>query len=130
MYHHFIYTANLDIILDPFTDELHVYMVLQRVGREDLTPLQRSLESLEAILDLEVFSVGRSGITPRMTSAISACTFSDISLSSQPVVILLFWYSSVSKSLLRYSTVVLKYPRIESSFSAIARFPKSIINFN
>ena len=61
MYHHFKYTANLDIILNPFTDELHVCMVLQRVGREDLTPLQRSLESLETILDLELSDVERSG---------------------------------------------------------------------
>ena len=61
MYRHFIYTANLDIILDPLTDELYVYMVLQRVGREDLTLLQRSLESLEAILDLEVSDVECSG---------------------------------------------------------------------
>ena len=61
MYRQFKYTANLDIILDPLADELHIYMVLQRVGREDLTPLQRSLESLEAILDLEVSDVERSG---------------------------------------------------------------------
>ena len=47
-------------------------------------------------------------ITPSMTSGFSAWTFSDISLSSQPVVILLFWYSFVSKSLIMYSTVVLK----------------------
>ena len=61
MYRQFKYTANLDIILDPLTNELHIYMVLQWVGREDLTPLPRSLESLEAILDLEVSDVERSG---------------------------------------------------------------------
>ena len=61
-------------------------------------------------------------ITPNIVFGFSACTFSAINLSSQPVDILLFWNSSVSRSLIKYSTVVLKSPRIESSFKAITMF--------
>lgn len=41
-----------------------------------------------------------------------------MSLSSQPVSMLLCWKLSVSSSLMRYSTVVLKSPLIDSSFRA------------
>ena len=50
------------------------------------------------------------------------CTFSAISLSSQPVSILFNWKLSVSSSLIRYSTVVRKSPRIDSSFKATTMF--------
>lgn len=53
---------------------------------------------------------------------IHTCTFSAISLSSQPVSILFNWKLSVSSSLIRYSTVVRKSPRIDSSFNATTIF--------
>lgn len=46
------------------------------------------------------------------------CIFSEISLSSQPVSMLLCWKLSVSSNLMRYSTVVLKSPLIDNSFKA------------
>lgn len=58
----------------------------------------------------------------KATGGAHTCTFSAISLSSQPVSILFNWKLSVSSSLMRYSTVVRKSPRIDSSFNATTIF--------
>ena len=57
-----------------------------------------------------------------VSGEIHTCTFSAISLSSQPVSILFSWKLSVSSNLIRYSTVVRKSPRIDSSFKATTMF--------
>ena len=50
------------------------------------------------------------------------CTFSAMRLSNQLVSMSLFWKLSVSRRLVRYSTVVLKSPRMDSSFKATTMF--------
>ena len=50
------------------------------------------------------------------------CTLSEIRKSNQPVSILFFTNFSCSRSLMRYSTVVRKSPRMEISFRARTMF--------
>lgn len=50
------------------------------------------------------------------------CTFSAISRSSQPVSMQFCWKLSVSRSLIKYSTVVRKSPRMDNSFRATTMF--------
>lgn len=54
--------------------------------------------------------------------AARTCTFSAMRWSSQPVSMSLFLKLSVSSSLMRYSTVVRKSPRMDSSFMATTMF--------
>lgn len=78
------------------------------------------LYATEQIKELAQRSSGNTG--PRMHT----CIFSEINLSSQPVSMLLCWKLSVSRSFMRYSTVVLKSPRIDNSFRATTILLKKI----
>lgn len=53
---------------------------------------------------------------------VHTCTFSAMRWSSQPVSMSLFLKLSVSSNLMRYSTVVLKSPLMDSSFIATTMF--------
>lgn len=56
--------------------------------------------------------------TPKKAEQLPTCTRSAMRWSSHPVSISLFWKLSVSRRFTRYSTVVRKSPRMDSSFKA------------
>lgn len=110
-------------------DAVARYLVSSRTNSRGMTVARRSRGGDCPFSRMRLYSAVRASAwrwafvtAPQMMASVvsgrSAVRRSEMRLSSQAVVIVFCSNASVSRSLMRYSTVVLKSPRIESSCEA------------